>query len=157
MEIKMENEKIIKKWRPIIEQLGVKNNYLINTICIFCEKYSLRESKMFMETGINGMGPVKKGTAGTAGHNTTLLNKLKEIISKLNNLEKIQIVKSYYNPFTGLIEHELKNGFKLDENMNIQDMDEEKFIHIFGEIGIEILRETDPVDFREKRLNEILK
>jgi hypothetical protein len=143
MEIKMENEKIIKKWRPVIEQfVGIKNNYLINTICIFCENYSLRESKDF---------------TNVSDYNSNLPEKLKEIISKLNNLEKIEIVKSYYNPFTGLIEHELKNGLKLDENMNIQDMDEEKFIHFFGEIGIEILRETDPVAFREKRLNEVLK
>ena len=144
MEIKMDNERIIKKWRPVIEQFGIKNGYLINTICIFCEKYSLREN-------------LKKVVTVTGDYNSNLPEKLKEIISKINNLEKIEIVKSYYNPFTGLIEHELKNGFKLDENMKIQDMDEEKFIHIFGEIGIEILRETDPVAFREKRLNKVLK
>jgi hypothetical protein len=46
----MENEKIIKKWRPVIEQLGVKNSYLINTICIFCEKYTLRERVKILQT-----------------------------------------------------------------------------------------------------------
>ena len=45
MEIKLENEKIIRKWGPVIEQLGIKNNYLINMVCIFCEKYSTRKKK----------------------------------------------------------------------------------------------------------------
>ena len=67
MEIKMENEIIItiKKWRPVIEQLGLKNSYLINTICIFCEKFSIRESKAFTKV---------------SDYNTNLPEKLREII-----------------------------------------------------------------------------
>jgi hypothetical protein len=38
----------------------------------------------------------------------------------------------------------------------IDSMDEDKFIYLFGEIGIEILREADPNQFREGRINNIL-
>jgi hypothetical protein len=35
-------------------------------------------------------------------------------------------------------------------------MDEDKFRYLFGEIGIEILRDIDPNEFRENRINNIL-
>ena len=157
MEIKLENEKIIRKWGPIIESLGIKNDYLIHMICIFCEKYSTREKYYYKTNGSNGMGPINTNNlSGTGDTLSNLPEKLKNIVHKLNKMDKIEIKKSFYNPFTGLIEHELENGLILDENMHIKDMDEKKFIHIFGEIGLEILRESDPTTFRDKRLNEIL-
>jgi predicted RND superfamily exporter protein len=133
MEIKYENDRIIQKWRPVIENVfEIKNDYLINLICIFCEKYSQKDL------------------------NNDLPQKLNEIKSKLTNLPTIRIIGSYYNPYTGKIQHNLENGLNIDENGEIDSMDEDKFIYLFGEIGVEILRDTDPAQFREGRINNIL-
>jgi hypothetical protein len=129
----MEKYKIIQKWRPVIEKsFDGKNYYLIDCICLYCEKYSQKDI------------------------NNDLPQKLNEINSKLANLPTIRIISSYYNPYTSKIQHNLENGLTIDENGEIDSMDEDKFIYLFGEIGIEILRDADPVQFREGRINNIL-
>jgi hypothetical protein len=139
MEIKYE------KWRPVIENVfDIKNDYLINLICIFCEKYS---NKIIENIPVSIVG---------SGDYNDLAQKLNEINSKLTNLPTIRIISSYYNPYTSKIQHNLENGLTIDENGEIDSMDEDKFIYLFGEIGIEILRDADPVQFREGRINNIL-
>jgi hypothetical protein len=142
----MEKYKIIQKWRPVIEKLfdGIKNDYLIDCICLYCEKYS---NKIIEDIPISIIGP------GDYNH---LSQKLNEIKSKLINLPTIRIISSYYNPYTGKIQHNLENGLTIDENAKIDSIDEDKFIYLFGEIGIEILRDADTGQFREGRINNIL-
>lgn len=124
---------MIKKWSPIITDLfEFKNEYLINTICIFCEHYHLNRNQY------------------------ELISKLKEIKKRLYDIESIEVSKSYYNPVTGLVTHKLINGLVVDQNFHIRDMDQEKFISIFGEIGLEIIRESNKPEFRNLRIMRIL-
>lgn len=141
----MQKYKIIQKWRPVVEKsFDIKNDYLIDCICLYCEKYS---NKIIEDIPISIIG---------SGDYNDLPNKINEIKSKLINLPKIRIINSYYNSYTGKIQHELENGLTIDENGKIDSMDEDKFIYLFGEIGIEILRDSDPGQFREGRINNIL-
>jgi hypothetical protein len=135
--MEIDKDKAIVKWMPIIDNVfGYKNTYLNNTICIFCEKYSLRVKDQ-----------------------THLHQKLNELKNKLDNTNRIPVTKSFYNPLTGIIEHELESGVSVLENkegFNIKNFDEQTFIDLFGKIGVEILRETDPEKFRNDRLKSIL-
>jgi hypothetical protein len=141
----MQKYKIIQKWRPVVEKsFDIKNDYLIDCICLYCEKYS---NKIIEDIPISIIG---------SGDYNDLPQKLNEIKSKLTNLPTLRLISSYYNPYTGKIQHNLENGLTIDENGKIDSMDEDKFIYLFGEIGIEILREADPNQFREGRINNIL-
>jgi hypothetical protein len=142
----MEKYKIIQKWRPVVEKSfdDIKNDYLIDCICLYCEKYS---NKIIENIPVSIVG---------SGDYNDLPQKLNEIKSKLTNLPTLRLVSSYYNPYTGKIQHKLENGLTIDENGKIDSMDEDKFIYLFGEIGIEILRDVDPAQFREGRINNIL-
>jgi hypothetical protein len=141
----MQKYKIIQKWRPVVEKsFDIKNDYLIDCICLYCEKYS---NKIIEDIPISIIG---------SGDYNDLPQKLNEIKSKLTNLPTLRLISSYYNPYTGKIQHNLENGLTIDENGKIDSMDEDKFIYLFGEIGIEILRDADPGQFREGRINNIL-
>ena len=143
--MEINKEKSVKKWGPVIDSVfGYKNEYLKNTLCLFCEKYSIN----YLSSG-----------ALQTGSFNYLPHKLNEIKSKLDNTKTIPVVDSFYNPLTGLIEHKLENGVSIIENgdsFNIKNFDEKVFIDIFGDIGVEILREADPEEFRNNRLNSIL-
>jgi hypothetical protein len=142
----MEKYKIIQKWRPVVEKSfdDIKNDYLIDCICLYCEKYS---NKIIENIPVSIVG---------SGDYNDLPQKLNEIKSKLTNLPTLRLVSSYYNPYTSKIQHKLENGLTIDENGKIDSMNEDKFIYLFGEIGIEILRDADPAQFREGRINNIL-
>jgi hypothetical protein len=81
---------------------------------------------------------------------------LKDIKNKIDNLDKIEIVKSFYNPINGKIEHVLKNGLSVNEFGIIKDFSEELYIDLFKELGLDIFKEIDLIGFRENRINDII-
>ncbi len=138
----MQKYKIIQKWRPVVEKsFDIKNDYLIDCICLYCEKYS---------------NSIIENIPTFGSPYSDLPHKINEIKYKLTNLPTLRLISSYYNPYTGKIQHNLENGLTIDENGKIDSMDEDKFIYLLGEIGIEILRDADPGQFREGRINNIL-
>jgi hypothetical protein len=140
----MDKKMILKKWKPIIEDIfKYKNEYLVDIICIYCEAYS---NKINNSNNIN--------------HWDWDSNKLQKILielkNKLESVERLEVKKTYYNPYTGLIEYELENEIIVDEKNIIKDFDEKTFIKLFGKIGLEIIRDIDISKFRDERINEII-
>jgi hypothetical protein len=135
----MDKKMILKKWKPIIEDIfKYKNEYLVDMICIYCEAYSNRIN--------NERDKI----------NNTLPQMLIELKNKLDIVERLEVKKTYYNPYTGLIEYELENEIIVDEKNIIKDFDEKTFIKLFGKIGLEIIRDIDISKFRDERINEII-
>lgn len=137
--MEIDKRKVVQKWSPIIEKMfEYKNIYLNDIICIFCEMYTIQN-----ETSQDRL--------------LMLPQILKDIKNKIENLDKIEIVKSFYNPINGKIEHILKNGLSVNEFGIIKDFSEELYIDLFKELGLDIFKEIDLTGFREGRINEILK
>lgn len=120
----------IKKWSPIIKNIGVINDKLIEYICIYCEDYCLNN-------------PDKDDVS----------EKLKDLLLKLSK-ENIEVVKTYYNPVYGKVEYELSNGLIVDEfNKFNKELTTQNLIELFG---INFVRELDIKGFRDNRLNDII-
>jgi hypothetical protein len=126
----MDLYRVVKKWSPLIKNLGVVNTKLIEYISIYCEKYTLENP------GSDDL-PIK----------------LKYILSKLSN-KKIEVTKTYYNPLYGKFEFHLSNGLIVDEfNKYESDLFLDDMISLFG---VDFVRELDVEKFREERLNNII-
>ena len=127
----MDKSRIIQKWRPVIENIGVKNNQMCDIICLFCENYII-----------------------TNTDSNDLPEKIKNVLSKLENATRSEVKKTFYNPITGEIEYELENGFTItDKNKFKTDPKIEDLVLIFG---IDIVRELDIELFRDYTLDKIL-
>lgn len=121
---------IIKKWKPVINNIGVVNDKLAEYICIFCEDYCYNN-------------PEKNDIA----------EKIKDLLLKLSK-ENIEVVKTYYNPVYGKVEYELSNGLIVDEfNKFNKELTTQNLIELFG---INFVRELDIKGFRDNRLNDII-
>lgn len=122
--------KVVSKWSPILKNLGVVNEKLIEYISIYCENYVINNP-----------------------NNDDLPERLKNILSKLSN-RRIEIIKSYYNPVYGKFEYQLSNGLIVDEFHNYHnDLTIDDMILLFG---VEFTRDLDVEKFREERLNNII-
>ena len=88
--MKIDKDKTLKKWGPILNKLGINNEKLCIIISLYCELFS-----------------IKSGNVDTGSQ---LPLKLKEIVKKLNLLPKIKIVGYWYSRVSGKIEYELENG-----------------------------------------------
>jgi hypothetical protein len=123
-------KRVVSKWGPIIKNLGIVNEKLIEYISIYCENYMINNPD-----------------------SEDLPEKLKNIISKLSN-RRIEVSKTYYNPLYGKIEYELSNGLIVDEFHNYHnDLTIDDMILLFG---VEFTRDLDIKKFREERLNNII-
>jgi len=124
----------IEKWFPIIESLiDTKNKDLIRLISIFTEKYCIEYPDAEISENI--------------------AIKLDEIKSKISK-KRIE-VKTFYNTYTCKIEYELPSGIRINESGDIYDeLSTDDIIELFG---IEFARFLDKEEFRENRLNELLK
>jgi hypothetical protein len=133
----MNVDKVIKKWSPVLENvLGTKNKELIKLVSIFAEKYCV-------ENPLSSDLPEK-------------INEVKNKISK----KRIE-VKTFYNTYTCKIEYELPStfierpGIRINESGDIYDeLSTDDIIELFG---IEFARFLDKEEFRENRLNELIK
>jgi hypothetical protein len=122
--------KVVSKWSPILKNLGVVNEKLIEYISIYCENYVINNP-----------------------NSDDLPERLKNILSKLSN-RRIEIIKSYYNPVYGKFEYQLSNGLIVDEFHNYHnDLTIDDMILLFG---VEFTRDLDVEKFREERLNNII-
>lgn len=129
-----ENERnnILQKWRPVIENsTNIKNTYIVDIMCLFCEDYYINNPE-----------------------NTDLPEKIANIVILLKESEKREVKRTLYNPLSGEIEYELDNGFTITEwNRFKKEPTTDELIYLFG---IDFVRELDKQKFRENRLNKIL-
>lgn len=127
--------KIIQKWTPIFESMGLPDTKVRELFCLFAEDYSIRANQGLVDS-----------------------DKLPEVIDgllkTLEKVEKREVKRTLYNPITGKIEYELDNGIVIDEkNKFKQEPSIKQLIYLFG---VDFVREVDKQGFREERLNEII-
>jgi len=126
----MDKKKVLWKWSPVLESIGIKNLILQEYIAIWAENYVLQNPNV-----------------------DDLPEKMTKLLSKLQKTRQ-EVVKTYYNPISGAIEYELSNGLVVnEENRFKNELGQEKLIDIFG---IDFTRELDVEKFRENRLNGII-
>lgn len=131
----MDIQKCIKKWGPVIDNLLNCDNLLIKNItCQFCEWY------------IND-------NLDISDFSNILQNELIIIKQKINNFERIEIIREYFNPASGYIEYKLKNGNFIKANKIEYELSNEDLINLFG---IKFIRYLDIQKFRDIQLNKIL-
>lgn len=127
--------RIIQKWTPIFESMGLPDGKVRELLCIFAEDYSIRATAGLVED-----------------------DKLPEIINSLlkslESSEKREVKRTLYNPITGKLEYELEDGIIIDENNKFkQEPSIKQLIYLFG---VDFVREVDKQGFREERINELL-
>lgn len=126
----MDKKKVLQKWSPVLEGIGIKNLILQEYIAIWAENYVLQNPNV-----------------------DDLPEKITKLLSKLQKIRQ-EVVKTYYNPISGLIEYELSNGLVVnEENRFKNELGQENLIDLFG---IDFTRELDVEEFRENRLNGII-
>lgn len=127
----MDKSKIIQKWSPVMENMGLINKHLIDIMCLFCEDYSIKNHT-----------------------SDELPKRVKMILEKIEKIKKSVVKNTLYNPITGEIEYELENGFIITEkNKFKREPTIDELVDLFG---IDFIRELDKQEFRENRLNKIL-
>jgi hypothetical protein len=126
----MDKKKVLQKWSPVLENIGIKNLILQEYIAIWAENYVLENPNV-----------------------DDLPEKMAKLLSKLQKTRQ-EVVKTYYNPISGLIEYELSNGLIVnEENRFKNELGQKNLIDLFG---IDFTRELDVEEFRENRLNSII-
>lgn len=126
----MDKKKVLQKWSPVLEGIGIKNLILQEYIAIWAENYVLQNPNV-----------------------DDLPEKITKLLSKLQKIRQ-EVVKTYYNPISGLIEYELSNGLVVnEENRFKNELGQENLIDLFV---IDFTRELDVEEFRENRLNGII-
>ena len=126
----MDKKKVLQKWSPVLESIGIKNLILQEYIAIWAENYVLQNPNV-----------------------NDLSEKIAKLLSKLQKIRQ-EVVKTYYNPISGAIEYELSNGLVVnEENRFKNELTQENLIDLFG---IDFTRELDVEEFRENRLNGII-
>lgn len=127
----MNKDKILKKWTPVFESIGIVDGELRKILCLFSEDYCNRN-------------PNKED----------LQYIIEDILKTLDKTKKIEITKTVYNPITGRIEYELENGLIVDEKNKFKtELSTKDIVSLFG---VDFAREIDKQGFREERINEIL-
>jgi hypothetical protein len=125
---------IIQKWQPVIESLfNFRNKILTEHICNYCEYHSL--SYYNSEDANN------------------LTNRLNEIKCKIDNSERVGIVRNVFNIFTGVEEYELSNGRYLTINSSNYELSTDELIQV---LGLEYMKYYDPIEFRDKQIDKII-
>ena len=128
------DKKIIQKWAPIIESLfNYRNKILTEHICNYCEYHSL--SYYNSEDANN------------------LTDRLNEIKCKIDNSERVGIVRNVFNIFTGAEEYELSNGRYVTINSSNYELSTDELIQV---LGLEYMKFYDPIEFRDKQIDKII-
>ncbi len=136
------DERPIKKWRPIIEtKTGIKNSYIVELICLYCEWY----------------------TSDLEDQNT-IIDRIFEINSKIDGYQRIEVIGQYFNPANCEIEYKLSNGsfIPIEKKYNFgYKIPDEDILDLFGEEFIKDLDKweyyiTDPQKFRDKKIDKVL-
>jgi hypothetical protein len=128
------DKKIIQKWAPIIESLfNYRNKILTEHICNYCEYHSL--SYYNSEDANN------------------LTDRLNEIKCKIDNSERVGIVRNVFNIFTGAEEYELSNGRYVTINSSNYELSTDELIQV---LGLEYMKYYNPIEFRDKQIDKII-
>ena len=128
------DKKIIQKWAPVIESFfNFRNKILTEHICNYCEYHSL--SYYNSEDANN------------------LTDRLNEIKCKIDNSERVGIVRNVFNIFTGAEEYELSNGRYVTINSSNYELSTDELIQV---LGLEYMRYYDPIEFRDKQIDKII-
>jgi hypothetical protein len=128
------DKKIIQKWAPVIESFfNFRNKILTEHICNYCEYHSL--SYYNSEDANN------------------LTDRLNEIKCKIDNSERVGIVRNVFNIFTGVEEYELSNGRYVTINSSNYELSTDELIQV---LGLEYMRYYDPIEFRDKQIDKII-
>ena len=127
---------IIRKWEPVIEQLGypTKNTILFEHICNYCEWHS---SMFDRETN-------------------DLIDRLNEIKKNVANSKRVGIVRNVFNVFTGVEEYELSNGKYVPVSSNFSFYYELSTDELIEVLGLEYMRFYNPIEFRDKQIDKII-
>jgi hypothetical protein len=137
---------IVKKWLPVIElKMGYKNVTIMEYICVYCEwSCQIEQTQMYYTQG-----------------KYELPEKLIEIRDKIDSFERVEVLGKYFNPVSGMVEHKLSNGKFIPENGETSyDLSDSDINYIFGDDFIvgaaNLLRDLDPVRYRDKQIDRIL-
>jgi hypothetical protein len=124
---------IIRKWEPVIEQLGypTRNKVLFEHICNYCEWQSSLEV-----------------------NNDEFIDKLSKIRERVDNSKRVGIVRNVFNVFTGVEEYELDNGKYVPVNSSFSyELSCDELIEV---LGLEYMKFYDPIEFRDKQIDKII-
>jgi hypothetical protein len=125
---------IIQKWQPVIESFfNFRNKILTEHICNYCEYHSL---SYYNSEDVNN-----------------LTDRLNEIKCKIDNSERVGIVRNVFNIFTGAEEYELSNGRYVTINSSNYELSTDELIQV---LGLEYMRYYDPIEFRDKQIDKII-
>jgi len=124
----------IKKWKPVVENFfKIRNTFLINHICNYCEYYSL-----------NGL---------SEENSLSLVGKLNELNSKINSSKRVEIIKTVFNTHTGEKEYELSNGNYARAELAYYELSLDELICLFD---IDYIKFYDIKEYRDKRIDNII-
>jgi hypothetical protein len=82
-----------------------------------------------------------------------LTDRLNEIKCKIDNSERVGIVRNVFNIFTGAEEYELSNGRYVTINSSNYELSTDELIQV---LGLEYMRYYDPIEFRDKQIDKII-
>jgi hypothetical protein len=135
MSMAMDKYKIIKKWSPVFESMGLANTKLREFFCLFAEDYQIRSDRGEVD---NGNLPVV----------------IRDLLDSVNKSVKIEVIRTLYNPLTGKLEYELEDGIIIDENNKFKS--EPTIKDLISLFGVDFVREMDKQGFREEQINSII-
>ena len=131
----MDKDREFRKWFPILDNIGFKNKKIVELLAIYCDKRA----------------NVIDSTLG-AKDSANLASELKELYESISR-KRIEVVKTYYNPFLSKMQYELSNGLIIDQDNQFErDLTHEELIELFG---VDFVRELDVETFRENRLKKL--
>jgi hypothetical protein len=82
-----------------------------------------------------------------------LTDRLNEIKCKIDNSERVGIVRNVFNIFTGAEEYELSNGRYVTINSSNYELSTDELIQV---LGLEYMKYYDPIEFRDKQIDKII-
>lgn len=130
--MKKVDRSIVSKWSPVVEMYGVlRNSFLTSHICNFCEWISKSEK----------------------GENLPLF--LEDIYTKMESVDRVEIIAKVFNPITCIEEYKLSNGRYVpiaDKNFRYE-LTIDELSNIFG---IEYVKYLSIEDYRDIQLTKII-
>lgn len=147
-------EQIYKKWMPIIDNFNYKNIIINRLVCLYCEWHSVKYNEYISSLPVVPAGFKPGPGCWTNDGKSDLPEQLLEIKNKITSFDKIEIIGTFFNPISGIVEYKLSNGkfIPIGDKIEYQPSTED-VIQIFG---IEFLKEIDPEEFRNTQIEKIL-
>lgn len=130
--MKKVDRSIVNKWLPVVEMHGnLRNSFLTSHICNFCEWVSKSEK----------------------GEN--LPSFLEDIYTKMESVDRVEIIAKVFNPITCIEEYKLSNGKYVSitgNNVNYE-LSIDELSQIFG---LEYVKYLSIEDYRDIQLKKII-